>query len=95
MNSPRHQIAPEERLILALDFPSVAEARAVAEELRGTVRFYKIGLQLFPLGGVDLARELIARGDRVARRLSCPSQPRIGQVHDRLAMSPSLYDLAC
>lgn len=65
MNSSRHQIAPEERLILALDFPSVAEARAVAGELRGTVRFYKIGLQLFPLGGVELARELIARGDRV------------------------------
>ena len=65
LSHPRHQIAPEERLILALDFPSVAEARAVAEELRGTVRFYKIGLQLFPLGGVDLARELIARGDRV------------------------------
>lgn len=68
MNQRRHhiaQIAPEERLILALDFPSVGEARAVADELSGTVRFFKIGLQLFPQGGIDLAREIIARGDRV------------------------------
>lgn len=65
MSNPRRQIAPQQRLILALDFPSVEEARAVAGELDGTVRFFKIGLQLFPLGGVELARELIARGDQV------------------------------
>ncbi len=65
MSEPRHHIAPEERLIVALDFASVGEARAVAHELSGTVRFFKIGLQLFPLGGIDLARELIARGERI------------------------------
>jgi len=58
-------IPHEERLIVALDVPTIAEAHAVADELRGVVRFYKIGLQLFPLGGADLARELIARGDKV------------------------------
>lgn len=63
--SARVNIPAEERLILALDVPSIAEARAVADELRGVVKFFKIGLQLFPLGGVDLARELIARGDKV------------------------------
>ncbi len=55
----------EERLIVALDVPSLAEARAITDELRGVVRFFKIGLQLFPIGGVELARELIARGDKV------------------------------
>lgn len=63
--SARANIPVEERLILALDVPTIAEARAVADELRGIVRFYKIGLQLFPLGGIELARELIARGDKV------------------------------
>jgi len=58
-------IPVDERLIVALDVPSLAEARAVTDELRGVVRFFKIGLQLFPLGGVELARELIARGDKV------------------------------
>ena len=61
----RANIPLEERLIVALDVPSIAEARAVADELRGVVKFFKIGLQLFPLGGVELARELIARGDKL------------------------------
>lgn len=61
----RFNIPVEERLIAALDIPSVAEARAVADELRGAVKFFKIGLQLFPIGGAELARELIARGDKV------------------------------
>lgn len=64
MSATAH-IPIEERLIVALDVPSLDEARAVADELRGLVRFYKIGLQLFPLGGVELAREIIARGDKV------------------------------
>lgn len=63
--SARANIPVEERLIVALDVPSLAEARAVADELHGVVKFFKIGLQLFPLGGVELARELIARGDKV------------------------------
>ena len=63
--SAKANIPVDERLIVALDVPGIAEARAVADELRGVVRFFKIGLQLFPVGGVDLARELIARGDRV------------------------------
>ncbi|MSP42319.1 MAG: orotidine-5'-phosphate decarboxylase [Alphaproteobacteria bacterium] len=63
--SARTDVPVEERLIAALDVPSLAEARAVAEALRGAVRFFKIGLQLFPLGGVELARELSARGDKV------------------------------
>ncbi len=63
--SARANIPLEERLIVALDVPSIVEARSIADELRGVVRFYKIGLQLFPLGGVELARELITRGDKV------------------------------
>ena len=63
--SGRAAIPVEERLIVALDLPSIEEARAAAANLRGVVRFFKIGLQLFPLGGAELARELIAQRNRV------------------------------
>lgn len=50
------------RLIVALDLPSAHEANALAERLRGEAAFYKIGLQLIPIGGMELAQSL--RADR-------------------------------
>ena len=44
-------IPPEERLILALDVSSTDEAKELVERLGDSVRFYKIGLQLFMAGG--------------------------------------------
>ena len=44
-------IPPRERLIFALDVPTVAEAQRMVELLGDSVRFYKIGLQLFMAGG--------------------------------------------
>ena len=55
----------EERLIVALDVPSREEALQVVEELGDSVVFYKIGLQLQFAGGLELARELIARGKKI------------------------------
>jgi orotidine-5'-phosphate decarboxylase len=57
--------SPVDRLILALDVPSVAEARAVVAETEGDVGVYKVGLELIFAGGVDFARELAASGKRV------------------------------
>jgi orotidine-5'-phosphate decarboxylase len=55
-----------ERLIAALDVPSAAEARALAERLGDAVRFYKIGLELFTAGGYfELLQWLRARGGKV------------------------------
>ncbi|MDX2259275.1 MAG: orotidine-5'-phosphate decarboxylase [Hyphomicrobiaceae bacterium] len=54
-----------ERLILALDTPTVADARTLVGRLDGAVSFYKIGLELALAGGLDLAGELIAAGRRV------------------------------
>ncbi len=52
-----------ERLIAALDVPTAAEARALAERLGDAVRFYKIGLELFTAGGYfELLQWLRARG---------------------------------
>jgi orotidine-5'-phosphate decarboxylase len=61
----RRNTAPRDRLITALDFPTVAAARTMVERLDGTVSFYKIGLELIYAGGVDLARDLLAAGKRV------------------------------
>mgnify|MGYP003535982986 FL=1 len=44
-------IPPAERLICALDMPSSTTARQLVETLGDTVRFYKIGLELFMAGG--------------------------------------------
>lgn len=54
-----------ERLIVALDVPSAAEARALVATLAHSVSFYKIGHELLFAGGLDLARELKAQGKRV------------------------------
>lgn len=53
------------RLIVALDLPSRAEAEAMVETLGDAVGFYKIGLQLLAAGGMDMARDLKARGRQV------------------------------
>jgi orotidine-5'-phosphate decarboxylase len=43
-------IRPEERLIMALDVPSIGEAQALVEELGDSVVFYKVGMELFMSG---------------------------------------------
>lgn len=58
-------ITPRDRLIVALDLPSVSEARAMVEALGDTVSFYKIGLELTYGGGLSLARELSAQGKKI------------------------------
>jgi orotidine-5'-phosphate decarboxylase len=47
---PRQSIPVAERLIVALDVPTAADARAMVTELGDSVQFYKIGLQLL-MGG--------------------------------------------
>jgi orotidine-5'-phosphate decarboxylase len=59
-------LAPAERLIVALDVPSAAEAKALVEKLGDAVRFYKIGLELFSAGGYfELIQWLAGRGCKV------------------------------
>jgi len=59
-------IAREERLIVALDVATAAEARALVERLGDAARFYKIGLELFMAGGTfELLDWLVGRGRKV------------------------------
>ena len=59
-------IRREERLIFALDVPTVAQARSLVERLDDSVRVYKIGLELLTSGEYfDLLDWLRARGHQV------------------------------
>lgn len=54
-----------DRLIIALDTPTVRQARDIIGRLGADGRFYKIGYQVMPVGGIELARELSAAGKKV------------------------------
>jgi orotidine-5'-phosphate decarboxylase len=56
---------PRERLIVALDVPSVEAARAMVARLGDIVSFYKIGYQLAFAGGLSYAEELVQSGKHV------------------------------
>jgi len=53
---------PRDRIIVALDVPSVEEAKQLVGKLEGSVGVYKIGLELLFAGGFQLARELADEG---------------------------------
>lgn len=55
----------KDRLIVALDLPSTAEADAMTQRCGETVSFYKIGLQLLPVGGMELSERLRRQGKKV------------------------------
>src|SRR3954470_18290974 len=58
-------IAPRDRLIVALDLPSVAAAETIIARLGDSITFYKIGYQLAYAGGLPLARQLAEAGKKV------------------------------
>jgi len=58
-------ISLSDRLIVALDVPTVDAARGLVGRLGAGVTFYKIGLELVMAGGLALVRELTDTGKRV------------------------------
>src|ERR1700709_327748 len=58
-------VAPRDRLIVALDLPSVTAAEAMVARLGDSVTFYKIGYQLAYAGGLPLVRDLTGAGKQV------------------------------
>ena len=58
-------ITPRDRLIVALDVPSVAAAEAMIGKLGDSVTFYKIGYQLAYAGGLSLVQQLSNAGKKV------------------------------
>ncbi len=59
-------IPANERLIMALDVPSIEEAKALVEELGDSIVFYKVGMELFMCGDYfGFIEWLKARGKKV------------------------------
>jgi orotidine-5'-phosphate decarboxylase len=59
-------IPARERLIFAVDVPSVDEAQRLVEELGDSVLFYKLGLEIFMAGGYfELIEWLRAKGKKI------------------------------
>jgi orotidine-5'-phosphate decarboxylase len=52
----------KEKIIVALDVETAAEAREIISELRGEVGAFKIGLQLFTAAGASFVREVVRGG---------------------------------
>jgi len=58
-------VLPRERLIVALDVPSAAEAHKIVSSLGNTVETYKVGMQLYTAEGPGVVRELVSSGKKV------------------------------
>jgi orotidine-5'-phosphate decarboxylase len=54
-----------DRVIVALDVPSIAEAEAMVTRLGDAVSFYKIGMELAYIGGIALGERLMREGKNV------------------------------
>lgn len=59
------RIPAEDRLIFALDVPTTSEARKFIQSVEGTVHFFKIGIELYAGGGLELIPSLIGAGNKV------------------------------
>lgn len=57
--------SPSERLIVALDVSSSAEAQQIVTTLGDSVESYKIGMQLYTAVGPQIVRDLVSSGRKV------------------------------
>ncbi len=87
-----------ERLILALDFPSVHATKQFLSEFRGTApndlspRWVKVGLELFLAGGPSFVGHLVGEGYRVFLDLKLHDIPNTvaGAIRAILPLEPAL-----
>ncbi len=85
-------IPRDERLIVALDVPTAAEAKALVGKLGDAVRFYKVGLELFSAAGYfELVEWLAGRGHRVFADLKLYDIP---ETVGRAVATPSRFSPA-
>jgi orotidine-5'-phosphate decarboxylase len=58
-------ISPRERLIVALDVASRAEAHRIVSSLGDSIQFYKVGMQLYTAEGPGMVRDLVMSGKKI------------------------------
>ncbi len=56
---------PQDRLVVALDVPTEQEAWQLVTRLQGQVGMFKVGSQLFGVGGPSMVRRIVALGEKV------------------------------
>ena len=56
---------PADKIIVALDVPSKADALRLVEQLRPEVSFFKIGLQLYTAEGPEIVRAVLSKGAKI------------------------------
>jgi orotidine-5'-phosphate decarboxylase len=66
-------VKPQDRIIVALDVPTVEEALGLVHELDGLISFYKVGLELLMSGGMDRLLQSLVEGRRVFVDLKLPN----------------------
>lgn len=69
-------LPPSQRLIVALDVDTWAEAAQIVDSLDGIVTFYKVGLQLFLRQGLSVVERLVDRDKKVFLDLKIDDTPR-------------------
>lgn len=62
---PPLALSPRDRLIVALDVSSAAEAQRIVTAVGGSATTFKIGKQLFVAEGPSIVRDLIASGRKI------------------------------
>lgn len=59
------QTNTKDKIIVAVDVPTAADAMSIVDELKGAVGAFKIGLQLFTAAGPDFVRHLVGSGAKI------------------------------
>ena len=72
------EIIPNERLIVALDAPTLEVAEKWLSELKGVVHYYKVGLELFTAHGWKAVNLVRNYGGRVFLDLKLHDIPNTG-----------------
>jgi orotidine-5'-phosphate decarboxylase len=65
INMPKLNLKPEERIILALDFPDFGDAKSWVERFKGRINTFKVGPILFLDSGREGAKELTDSGAEI------------------------------
>ena len=83
---------PKDRLIVALDVPTAAQAREMARQLGGICRWVKVGLELYLAAGSAIVEELASQGLSVFLDLKFHDIPNTvaGAVRSAASMGASL-----
>ncbi len=83
---------PKDRLIVALDVPTAAQAREMARQLGGICRWVKVGLELYLVAGAAIVEELASQGFSVFLDLKFHDIPNTvaGAVRSASSMGASL-----